>query len=390
LALKDPLAEKEDQPAHWKELSEEISREEAAERKRLWYVASTRVKRRLILSPFPLDESIGKKNKKAPVAALTRVLGLDGVLAGEIRYPRHGGGEWTATVRIADPAWVPAEPAQLAVELIPQEAIARLPGLLPPLSVGAGRALHSATEALLLSRCETKHWFQYVLGLRDPEIGRRSADFGSAVARGQIVHDVLEQYRLEAELDTLIDDAVRKWDADAPPPETAEGAGYRRQLQREIQGVVGDPAYREVADLPGAQRELRFVRLAGPDQGWQGAFDLAARMNRGQVLLDVKTGGDGGDLALKAAQYGPQREVYAAAAQVIAGEPVAEFRFHFSRVGKQIKHEFSEAELARLGVGLEELVKRMEGGRPRRTEYPAECGHCGFKRVGWCPGVGSG
>ena len=101
----------------------------------------------------------------------------------------------------------------------------------------------------------------------------------------------------------------------------------------------------------------------------------------------MKTGGDGGDLALKAAQYGPQREVYSAAAQAIAGEPVAEFRFHFSRVGRQIKHEFTEAELSGLGDRLRELTTRMESGGPRLTEYPAECGHCGFKRVGWCEGA---
>ena len=217
------------------------------------------------------------------MAALTRVLGLDGTGVGEIRYPKHGGGEWTATVRVADPSWVLPKAEELKAKLIPHEAVSRLPEPLSPIPVASGRALHSATEALLLSRCETKHWFQYVLGLREPELGRRSADFGSAVARGQIVHDVLEQYRLEVELDGLIDDAVRKWDPDAPPPETVEGAGYRRELQREIAGVVEDPEYREVADLPGAQRELPFVRLAGPDQGWQGAFDLAARADRGQV-----------------------------------------------------------------------------------------------------------
>lgn len=385
VALRDPLATKADeQPEALKALLKEIEAEEAAERKRLWYVAVTRAQRRLIVSPFPLGD--GRLRGHPPAEALEELLGVRS--AGEVvEYPKQGVGAWTALVRLAVPVeeWDEKEPVAREV---PEELAASIPVPTAPLVVPAGRPLHSASEALVLGRCETKHWFQYVMGLREPAVDRTGPEYGSAVARGQIVHDVLEQYRLEAELDGLIDDAVRKWDPDAPPPDSEEGSGYRRELRSEIERVADSPAWREVAELPGAWRELRFVHLAGAERGWQGAFDLAARAAEGQVLLDVKTGGAAGaDWEAKAAQYRAQREVYARAAEAIAGEPVAEFRFHFSRPGRQVRHRLSDEERAGLGERLAELAVGMERGAPRLTEYPEECRWCGFKRVGWCPGV---
>ena len=378
VALKDPHAAAQG-PA-WLAIEAEQEREDAAEKKRLWYVASTRAKRRLIVSPFPAADY--KRADSTPVGTLRDLLSM---APGDTTatYPKNDGGVWQASGRLSDA--VPPEQPQVRPAL-PVHDPSVLPAPLESIGVPAGRQLHSATEALALSRCETKHWFQYVMGLREPAMRRDTPEFGGAVARGQIVHDVLEQYRLEAELDGLIDDAVQKWDPDAPPPETDEGAGYRKQLRAEVELVAKHPAYREVADLPGARRELGFIHLTGPGNGWQGGFDLAAPGPGGWVLLDVKTGGDS-DVDLKARQYGPQRDVYARAAEAIAGEPVKEFRFHFSRAGKQVRHAFDEVERAALPPQLKELADRMESGTPRLTNHPAECGHCGFKRVAWCKGA---
>jgi len=379
IALKDPDAET--QSAEWLALAGQIALEDEAEKKRLWYVASTRARKRLILSPFP-GPDYTKSTAKSPLNQLKALLAIPAG-PGSVVYPRYPEGTWKATVWLAA---TPPPPASAVRPELPVSDQSVLPPLLAPVEVSAGRQLHSATEALTQSRCETKHWFQYVMGFREPAIRRDTAEFGGAVARGQIVHDVLEQYRLDAELDGLIDDAVRKWDPDAPPPETDEGAGYRQKLRAEVEAVATDPAYREVADLPGAQRELGFVHLTGPDRGWQGGFDLAAPGQDGWVLLDVKTGGDG-NLDQKARQYGPQRDVYTRAAEAISGQPVREFRFHFSRAGKQVRHQFDAAERAALAGHLEALADRMESGKPRLTDHPAECGHCGFKRVGWCLGA---
>jgi ATP-dependent helicase/nuclease subunit A len=382
VALKDPEAE--EQSERWTRLTEEIAAEEAAERKRLWYVAATRARRHLILSPFQPDKD--KFRGDPPVEALQEVLGMAGT---DVLYPREQGGVWKAVVRMANPADVP-EVVDDAAQVIPDEALDAIELPREQIVVPAGRSLHSATEAMVFGRCETKHWFQYVMGLREPGMDRRGAEFGGAVARGQIVHDVLEQYRIEAELDGLIDDAVRKWDPDAPPPDSTEGSGYRGELRREIESVATDPAWRDVADLPGARRELKFVHLAGVDRGWQGALDLVARGPDGQILLDVKTGGSpGDDWQRKAAQYDIQRDVYARAAEAVVGEPVVEFRFHFSRTGQQVCHMFAALEREGFADELSRAAIGMECHVPRLTEYQEECRWCGFKRVGWCMGVES-
>ncbi len=382
VALKDP--DLEEQSERWEDLSEEIEAEERAERQRLWYVAATRAKRWLILSPFQPDKEKFRGNP--PVEALQGILDFRG---DEVPYPREQGGEWKALVRWAEPSDVP-EVQDVVAQEIPDEALAGIELPREPMRVAAGRSLHSATEAMVFGRCETKHWFQYVMGIREPGMDRSGAEYGGTVARGQIVHDVLEQYRIEAELDGLIDDAVRKWDPDAPPPDSSEGSGYRGELKREIATVATDPAWRELAELPGARRELGFVHLAGAERGWQGAFDLWARTADGQVLLDVKTGGKSGDdWDAKAAQYATQRDVYAWAAEAVGGEAVSEFRFHFSRAGQQVRHAFTSAEREGLGQRLISFADGMEGGAPRLTDYPVECKWCGFRRVGWCKGVES-
>lgn len=218
IALRDPLAkDTKQQPAHWQALQAETALEEAAERKRVWYVAATRAAERLVVSAFPEP---GKVRGETPSKAFEALLGVQAAAeTGELSYPRHAGGTREAQVLVAE-----AAPAQPALPALPASGALPASPALPALPAPpASRRLHSATEALTYSRCPKKHWFQYIMGLREPAVGRGGPDFGSAVTRGQIVHDVLEQYRLEEELDGLIDDAVRKWDPDAPAPETSEG-----------------------------------------------------------------------------------------------------------------------------------------------------------------------
>jgi ATP-dependent exoDNAse (exonuclease V) beta subunit len=225
------------------------------------------------------------------------------------------------------------------------------------------------------------------MGLREPAVGRGGPDFGSAVARGQIVHDVLEQYRLEAELDGLIDDAVRKWDPDAPAPETPEGLGYRARLRKEIESVANHPAYQEVADLPGARRELGFVHLTGPEQGWQGAIDLAGQGPDGLILLDVKTGGAKRGEDVTAKLYAPQVETYVRAAEAIGGTPVAEFRFHLAASGTPSIQRIGAEERRALLKTAGRREGAVASGEAGLTKVPAYCGPCGFRAAGWCPGV---
>lgn len=365
LALKDPELESKDQAEAWQEVKRELDREGQAEQKRLWYVAATRARERLIVT-------LPGKGAWAP--AMTLLGNLDVTSTGPY------------TVLHA-PAAVPDRVTDEPLALAPGDGI---PGPLPGLEVPPGRSLHSATEALQHARCPRRRWFQYVMGIREPSGGHQGSGpgFGSAVARGQIVHDVLEKLRLEEELDLLLEDAIGRWDPEAPPPEATSGSRYRLALRTEIEEVAGDSAWREVANRPDARRELRFLCRGDGDTWWQGALDLVAPGPDGITILDVKTSDvPPEEVAASAERYAIQRQVYTAATAALSGRPVSDFRFHFSRPRVQHRILVGAEQSQRASEIARALSCDLQQNAPALATDPAECARCGFRRVGWCAGV---
>ena len=257
-----------------------------------------------------------------------------------------------------------------------------------PIAVPAGLGRHSATSLMAFERCERRHWLRYVAGAREPEVARfepavaSAAPGGVPVVHGQIVHDVLERLGEEAELEMLLEEAIRQRDGDAPEAATTAGARYRERLAAEIRRVASDPAYAAIAGLPSARRELAFLHVVSETAQVQGSMDLAAHDGDGVVILDVKTsrvdGREGAETV--AARYAVQRDVYTAAATGISGLPVSRFVFQFTHAGAQVDggppSDGGGALLGAVGVGGPALAR---DGR--------ECAGCGYRAAGWCAGV---
>jgi len=375
IALKDP--ETKEQSAEWQRLEAAEKNEQRAERKRAWYVAATRAKSRLILAGF-------SDRAKAGCAAfdLLDALGVPAPVDGQ-RVPYEGqGGRFHAVVRV-----VAADGAEAAAAAPAEFELHPLPEQPAPLAVAAGPVRHSATSLMSYARCQRRHWFRYGLGVKEPPVDRSGPEFGSAVARGQIVHDVLEQLREEAEVDALIDVAIGRWDEDAPEPGEPAGRQYRDELRAEILAVAGHPAYRALDERPGARRELEFVRFLAEDARLQGKADLAAAEGRGLAVLDVKTGGDAATAKKRAEGYGLQRGVYAAALSDIGGMPVERFAFLFSKPGVEVSAPVTGGERAEAATEIGRMLGEMGEGAPALTTHPWECRYCGYRSVGWCPGV---
>jgi len=377
LVVEDP--EVEESP-EWEAAKRATQLEEHAERKRVWYVAATRARDRLILSGISPEEKLPAGGPaEALMAQLAPLLqaGEDGFAYGKAKQRFTG---LVRSVGATAPAVAPgpipvADPASLALPLTP---------LLVPL----GRARHSATEFLAHARCAVKHHFKYVAGVREPAIDRSGAGYSGAVVRGQIVHSVLELLAEESELDRLLEDAIRRWDPEAPPPDTDEGEGYRESLRRELDAVKGDPDYHAIAAHADARHELPFLHLAGATGFTEGAFDLAAPEGSGMVVLDVKTSDIPASAAPeRVAHYAPQRDVYVTAAEAIAGRPVERFAFQFSRAGVQVSESITD----RLRAGARErssaIIAAIGAGNPALSSFPMECHYCGYRKVGWCAGV---
>ena len=388
IALADPeVDEVENQPAAWQQLAQAIQREEEAEYRRQWYVAVTRARERLVVSGLPIGQQ-AKPKLETPAGwvwrSLPPLMPLDGT---DVEYVGSDGARHRALVRVAD---VNVEPPAGMPTPRPVGDAASLDGAPAPVAMAVGGRRHSATEMLTLSRCETKHWFRYRLGLREPPVDTESDEFIAALTRGQIVHDVLERLEENDQLDALLEDAIGRWADEAPAPETAPGRRYRKALREEIAAVAGHPEYRAVADRPTAQRELGFVHVSGGGAVWQGHIDLAAHDGTGLVLLDVKTSRGGPDDARrKAPLYRPQRDAYVRAAEAVSGLDVVRFAYQFSRAGVQVSEPLDDETRRAAGTHLAEGLERMAAAEPSLTAHPTECRFCGYRRVGWCPGVAS-
>lgn len=404
LRLGEPHVPARDQPAEWQALRNRLKAEADAERKRLWYVATTRARDRLILAGIPL----GHGGNIGPIAQqLRKTLPLDGLSDGAV-VSYGDDGQFEAIARLAHPAApVDADAAEAGAagsastvtSIGPGTAspVGTLPDLLPPellppplepIPIHAGPTRHSATGFLTHDRCPRRHWLKYVAGIREPDARMPAEALISAVQRGQIVHDVLERYEEELELDALLEDAIGRWDETAPPPETERGLRYRAHLTEEVTRAL--PAYRELDARPHARRELPFLLVQEDGSAIQGRIDLAAPTpdGAGFDLLDVKTSQcDVATARTKAAQYRPQRDVYVTATAAITRQPVRDFSFLFSHTGHAETAAIDAAETSTAGQRLAAAMSEIAAGRAPLTQHPHECRFCGYRRVHLCPGV---
>ena len=379
LALKDPEAEKDAQAQQWKALLEAEDQEAQAEAKRLWYVASTRARDRLIVTGL-----VEKPTKGAASAALSSVLPLGADAGPTVVLTHQSSGEYQAELtRVAE------RPAANATPEFPPLTPDGISMASERHSAPLGRPRHSATSLLGFGRCERRHRFKYRLGIKEPPVAQMGRDrLVDPITRGNIVHDVLEEFAEAAELEGLLEAAIGRWDAGAPAPESPRGDRYRQHLREEVLRIAGHPDYRAIADTPGAVRELSFVQILPKGAFTEGAMDLAAPGPEGFVLLDVKTSqGDREDCEVNARSYAAQRDVYVAAAGAIGGMAVERFAFQFSRAALQVSEPVGPAGTDAARERVIAMAGRIAADADGLAKDPHECRYCGFKEAGWCPGA---
>jgi ATP-dependent helicase/nuclease subunit A len=388
IELGDCDREAKDQPLDWQALKGLIEAEGMAESKRLWYVAATRAGERLILSGIPLGKL--RVSKSTPAIELTAVfpnLCTPGVKS----IPYQGLGQtFTMDVRTAstnvDEAVLPEAP------LLEDDS---LPPTLPEVVVPRGRGKHSATELMLYERCPRKHWFKYIAGISEPAIatsGRRKDELVSALKKGQIVHDVLENLEEELKLEELLEEAIGRWDPDAPLPDQPRGRAYRELLSRGVEQIATEPTYRSIVNIPNSRRELEFTTISPDGAVTQGAFDLVAqeRANGEFVILDVKMGGSGTrSIDERMHGYHLQVETYVTATESITGSEVSRFVFEFGTdTGTEVKEILiDDSKRKAMGADLRAAIAQLPSGNQTLAGDAKTCWSCGYRRVGWCAGL---
>ncbi|MGE0441437.1 MAG: UvrD-helicase domain-containing protein [Gemmatimonadales bacterium] len=294
--------------------------EEEAEEARVFYVAATRARDRLVIA--------------GPTA------------------PAKGRGEWawrgvTGEVPVVDsipdvePLPIPPAPALEWIDVVAPGS--GVPALVAPLRGGSLQLTRSATELMARARSRKDHRLRYVHGVLPVWRFARSAGSGSgsgsdrdgatlrADLKGTLVHGVLERIQDEDEVAELLEVVVGAVDAEEVSELLERNQALRASIEDEIRRVVASPEWKWYVEGE-HWRELGFVQFRSPRRWRVGAMDLY-RPGAPGVVVDFKTQDvTAGALVSEGKKYHLQGVFYRS---VMAGlaDRTAEVRLHFTGPG---------------------------------------------------------
>jgi ATP-dependent exoDNAse (exonuclease V) beta subunit len=380
---------------------------EQAERLRLYYVAMTRAKERLIVSG-----SVGgavEASDETPIGWVLDRLGLrdavgDGAVDGPVEVDRGAatvllrvdrGQAEPAPSRTADPAPpMVAANGQLALFEGSGEAIPARAPRLHDLGVVAEPPLHrvarlSYSALSLFERCSYRYYAERVAGMRPAPWNRSSGDGnGSALPAlhatelGDAVHRVLERVDLaRPAVPADLRELVGAWYPAASEAET-------EQVERLVRAYCDSTLAARLAELDGVRVERPFA-FEVDDVLLNGRLDVLWRSGSGALVLDYKTNALDArpPVAVVEDEYRLQRIVYALAC-FRAGADDVEVAYQFLEAPEDIVSErFARADVERLERELAAVIARIRDGDFRPTPSAFACSGCpALDRV--CAGPG--
>ncbi len=357
-----------------RELCEEYQAAEAAEERRMFYVAMTRARERLILSGaarLEPDSAVVANDRGAPIGWIARAMAAAGVAPVVVRPPE------TPTPTTGASGAAGAGPARAGVPVFEGESVGSAPESLavPALSYS------SLTE---FRRCGYRFYMERVLGVPpvtdEPRAGGEAqppspTTILTAAERGTLAHALLEQLDFAAPVTPSLADvaaATGRLGLAAP----AEG-----EFSALVAAFAASPLARRLADAAWVRREQRFAFLLDSGPMITGILDVVAGEAGDRMLVvDYKTDRLEG-LAVEelvASAYSTQRLVYALAA-LRAGAVEVEVAHAFL----ELPHEpavatFTRAEMGRLERELGDLADAVERKEFVVSEQPnrAICHGC--------------
>ncbi len=359
--------------------------EEEAEKLRLYYVAMTRAKERLIVSGAidrgkpadgntPIGWVLGRLDAEAELKA-----------AGDEPLDLERGGA-SVLVRIdrfrahpADSVDVVAEDGQLALfaefEDVP---VPRSAPVLPPLAALPVAPVHrvrrlSFTALSLFEQCSYRYYAQRVAGMRErrPERGSPGGGAGGLAATeiGDAAHKLLEQIELAAPVAPDVEQ-VRAWYPAVTDEELA-------RIESFVDSYCGSVLARRIATLDGAAKERHFT-FEHDGVLLHGYLDVVHLGGARALVLDYKTNSlaEGTPGEIVEADYRLQRLVYALAC-LRAGAQEVEVVYHFlERPDAVVSTTFTKTQTAELEAGLSAAIARIHAGEFVPTPSEFVCASC--------------
>jgi ATP-dependent helicase/nuclease subunit A len=368
----DPVTAKRRGAFDYEAVKEARQEAERAERLRLYYVAMTRAKERLIVSG---SVDLGaERETPTPIAWVLDRLGADEELADAGDAPLElARGDARLLVRLdrfhpeaaAAPEPEPAaeeEQGQLALFAALEEVAAlRTAPELPPLVALPEPPLHrvrrlSFTSLSLFEQCAYKYYARYGLGMSERPVEVEAVGERSGTEIGSAVHALLEEIDLAAPVVPELEDELVR--------------GF-------VAAYCDSDLARRIAALEGVEKErhFTFVHDGVLVHGFIDAFYL--RDGRA-LVIDYKTNalGDASPGEIVAEDYRLQRLVYALAC-FRAGAEEVEVVYHFlERPDAPVEAVFTRADVPELEAELSAAIARIQAGEFPPTPSDFACAGC--------------
>ena len=369
--IADPVTTKRRGAFDYEEVKAARKEEDEAEKLRLYYVAMTRARQRLIVSgaidrektadaSTPIGWVLGRLQADAELDAAAdapvEVVRGDAHLL--VRVDRYREEDWGADAVEAEPE---PEAGQLelftALEQLASAAGPELAALAvapePPLL--RVRRL-SFTALSTFEQCSYKYYARYAIGMKELPVTRAGVAERPATEIGSEVHALLEQLDLAAPVVPEVED---------------------ERVRAFLEAYCGSELARRVAALPGVLKERPFT--FEHDGVLVHGFIDVLHLDEGRALVvDYKTNmlGEASPEAIVDEDYRLQRLVYALAC-FRAGAEEVEVVYHFlERPDAAVSTVFTKAQLPELEAELSEAIARIQAGEFRPTPSEFACAGC--------------
>jgi ATP-dependent helicase/nuclease subunit A len=367
----DPVTTKRRGAFDYEAVKEARQEAEQAERLRLYYVAMTRAKERLIVSG---SVDFGKASEvPSPIAWVLDRLRADEELAAAgdapvelvrddarllVRVDRYRPDEAVPEAAVEEP-----EEGQLALFAAPDDVGAALPPAptLPPLvAIPEPPLLRvrrlSFTALSTFEQCGYKYWARYGIGMAERRVPRGEEDGPSGIEIGSRVHELLEGIDL----------------ADPVVPEIED-----EQIRALVAAYCESELSRRVAALPGVAKERHFT-FEHDGVLVHGFLDVLQLADGKALVVDYKTNliGESSPEEIVEEDYRLQRLVYALACFRAGAEEVEVVYQFLERPDAPVEARFALADLPELEAELSAAIARIQAGEFRPTPSELACAGC--------------